>query len=178
MGLATAITWFWNAVNALFFLDADDDHSELTVLVRRRDPKSGTGDEHEEGEEWEVYPLQVRELGMGLATAITWFWNAVNALFFPLQISESWTIERREKVDADDDHSELTVLVRRRDPKSGTGDEHEALQVRELGMGLATAITWFWNAVNALFFPLQIRSWHEYKEDRAKEKRHQRLVHG
>ncbi|KWU46584.1 hypothetical protein RHOSPDRAFT_32042 [Rhodotorula sp. JG-1b] len=38
----------------------------------------------------EVYPLQVRELGMGLATAITWFWNAVNALFFPLQI-RSWT---------------------------------------------------------------------------------------
>ncbi|POY76589.1 hypothetical protein BMF94_0178 [Rhodotorula taiwanensis] len=38
----------------------------------------------------ECYPLQVRELGMGLATAVTWFWNAVNALFFPLQI-RSWT---------------------------------------------------------------------------------------
>ncbi|BGP01880.1 Sugar transporter-domain containing protein [Rhodotorula toruloides] len=37
----------------------------------------------------EVFPLQVREIGMGLATAITWFFNFVNALVFPLQI-QSW----------------------------------------------------------------------------------------
>ncbi|BGP56301.1 hypothetical protein JCM8202v2_003916 [Rhodotorula sphaerocarpa] len=35
----------------------------------------------------EVFPLQTRELGMGLATAVTWFWNF---LVFPLQI-EAWT---------------------------------------------------------------------------------------
>ncbi|BGP18281.1 hypothetical protein JCM10213v2_006341 [Rhodosporidiobolus nylandii] len=37
----------------------------------------------------EVYPLQVRELGMSWATALTWFWNFINALVFPLQI-RSW----------------------------------------------------------------------------------------
>ncbi|GAA5825491.1 hypothetical protein JCM11251_007009 [Rhodosporidiobolus azoricus] len=34
----------------------------------------------------EVYPIQVRELGMSWATALTWFWNFINALVFPLQI--------------------------------------------------------------------------------------------
>ncbi|GAA6033836.1 hypothetical protein JCM8097_000365 [Rhodosporidiobolus ruineniae] len=36
----------------------------------------------------EVYPLQVRELGMAWATALTWFWNFINALVFPLQIQK------------------------------------------------------------------------------------------
>ncbi|GAA6040116.1 hypothetical protein JCM8097_002035 [Rhodosporidiobolus ruineniae] len=35
----------------------------------------------------EVYPLQVREIGMSWATAVTWCFNFVNALVFPLQIS-------------------------------------------------------------------------------------------
>ncbi|GAA6064231.1 hypothetical protein JCM10212_000378 [Sporobolomyces blumeae] len=34
----------------------------------------------------EAYPLSVREIGMALATAITWFFNFVNALVFPLQL--------------------------------------------------------------------------------------------
>ncbi|BGP41910.1 hypothetical protein JCM10449v2_005905 [Rhodotorula kratochvilovae] len=38
----------------------------------------------------EVYPLQVREIGMSLATAVTWLFNFVNALAFPLQI-RAWT---------------------------------------------------------------------------------------
>ncbi|GAA5893884.1 hypothetical protein JCM6882_003119 [Rhodosporidiobolus microsporus] len=37
----------------------------------------------------EVYPIQVRELGMSWATAVTWFFNFLNALFFPLQL-RSW----------------------------------------------------------------------------------------
>ncbi|GAA6014407.1 hypothetical protein JCM10207_005450 [Rhodosporidiobolus poonsookiae] len=37
----------------------------------------------------EVYPLQVREVGMAWATALTWFWNFINALVFPLQL-RSW----------------------------------------------------------------------------------------
>ncbi|GJN92908.1 hypothetical protein Rhopal_005949-T1 [Rhodotorula paludigena] len=34
----------------------------------------------------EVYPLNVREVGMALATAVTWLFNFINALVFPLQI--------------------------------------------------------------------------------------------
>ncbi|GAA5874477.1 hypothetical protein JCM8547_007372 [Rhodosporidiobolus lusitaniae] len=36
----------------------------------------------------EVYPIQVRELGMSWATALTWFFNFLNALVFPLQIQK------------------------------------------------------------------------------------------
>ncbi|GAA5855034.1 hypothetical protein JCM9279_005730 [Rhodotorula babjevae] len=38
----------------------------------------------------EVYPLQVREIGMAWATAVTWFFNFINALVFPLQLRK-WT---------------------------------------------------------------------------------------
>lgn len=38
----------------------------------------------------EVYPLQVREIGMAWATAVTWFFNFINALVFPLQLRR-WT---------------------------------------------------------------------------------------
>ncbi|TNY21256.1 sugar transporter-domain-containing protein [Rhodotorula diobovata] len=38
----------------------------------------------------EVYPLQVREIGMAWATAVTWLFNFINALVFPLQIRQ-WT---------------------------------------------------------------------------------------
>lgn len=38
----------------------------------------------------EVYPLQVREIGMAWATSVTWFFNFINALVFPLQLRK-WT---------------------------------------------------------------------------------------
>lgn len=34
----------------------------------------------------EAYPMAVREVGMSLATALTWLFNFVNALVFPLQL--------------------------------------------------------------------------------------------